>query len=309
MINSISVIIPVYNAEKYVRRAVESAINLSEVAEIILIEDGSPDNALEVCKTLQKEHPKVKLLRHENGINKGAGATRNLGISTATSKYIAFLDADDYYLSNRFDVEKILFNEQPDIDGIYGCIKAEFETEDAKELFFKRFKSEYTTLKEIIPPDDLLETLMFGDKGYFSTDAITLKKSVFEKVGLFDEELKLSQDTHLWFKLAAKCKLVSGNIKTPIAIRGVHADNRVHSGIDLVQNFHDLLYTKLFYWSVQQKEFSYAKKNRFFYAIYHLANPNKRSPLNLLMEQVKKHPLLLRNLFFYRKLFQLYFQK
>lgn len=308
MTNSISVIIPVYNAEKYIRRAVESALGLSEVAEIIMVEDGSPDNALSVCESMEKKHSKVKLFRHPNGKNKGAGASRNLGIKNATSEYIAFLDADDYYLPNRFEKESELFPIQSEIDGVYGCTKAEFETEEAEKLFYKRFPSEYTTLKETVRPADLLETLMFGDKGYFSTDAITLKRSVFEKVGLFDEELKLSQDTQMWLKIASKCTLVPGNIKTPIAIRGVHAANRVHSGNDIVKTFQDLMYSKLFYWSLYQKEFSYSKKNQFFFAIYHKANPGKKSPLKLLFEQVKKYPFLMINLFFYRKLFQIYFR-
>ncbi len=60
-----SVIIPVYNAAAYVRHAVESALAQPETAEVILIEDGSPDNALEICENLASEFEKVKLLRHQ----------------------------------------------------------------------------------------------------------------------------------------------------------------------------------------------------------------------------------------------------
>ncbi|WP_228442012.1 glycosyltransferase family 2 protein [Chryseobacterium nematophagum] len=102
----ISVIIPVYNAEKYVQQAVESALQFEKVYEVILVEDGSPDNVLSVCERLRDQYPRVKLFQHADKKNHGAGASRNLGIANASGDFIAFLDADDYYLSNRFDAEK-----------------------------------------------------------------------------------------------------------------------------------------------------------------------------------------------------------
>ncbi|PIY03241.1 MAG: glycosyltransferase family 2 protein, partial [Bacteroidetes bacterium CG_4_10_14_3_um_filter_31_20] len=72
-----------------------------ETSEVILIEDGSPDNGLDVCTSLAKKYSKVRLYRHENGENKGASASRNLGIRKANYPYVAFLDADDFYLPNR----------------------------------------------------------------------------------------------------------------------------------------------------------------------------------------------------------------
>ena len=76
----ISVIIPVYNAEKYVSQAVESALQFNEVYEVVLIEDKSPDNALEVCRELAEKYDRVKLYQHPDKGNHGAGASRNLGI-------------------------------------------------------------------------------------------------------------------------------------------------------------------------------------------------------------------------------------
>ena len=102
----ISVIIPVYNAEKYITQAVESALQFEEVCEVILVEDKSPDNALEVCKNLAKTFDRVTLYQHPDKGNHGAGASRNLGMKMATGDYIAFLDADDFYLPNRFEAEK-----------------------------------------------------------------------------------------------------------------------------------------------------------------------------------------------------------
>ena len=81
---TISVIIPVYNAERYLERAVASALEQPQTGEVILIEDCSPDGSLAICEKLAAAHPdKVRLLRHPDGKNHGAGPTRNLGIRAA----------------------------------------------------------------------------------------------------------------------------------------------------------------------------------------------------------------------------------
>jgi glycosyltransferase involved in cell wall biosynthesis len=77
---NISVIIPVYNAEKYVAQAVESALQFEEVYEVILIEDKSPDNALIICEELTQKYDRVKLFQHPDKGNHGASTSRNLGI-------------------------------------------------------------------------------------------------------------------------------------------------------------------------------------------------------------------------------------
>ncbi|MGX5685013.1 glycosyltransferase family 2 protein [Chryseobacterium cucumeris] len=111
------IMIPVFNAELYITKAVESALQFSEVFEVLLIEDRSPDNALEICKELAEKHMRVQFFQHPDKENHGAGASRNLGIENAAGDVIAFLDADDYFLPNRFDVEKELFK-NPQIEGI-----------------------------------------------------------------------------------------------------------------------------------------------------------------------------------------------
>ncbi|MCK4807015.1 MAG: glycosyltransferase family 2 protein [Candidatus Aegiribacteria sp.] len=102
----ISVVIPVYNAGQFVRSAVVSALNQAETAEVIRAEDNSTDDSLRVCRSLEKEYHNVLLIRHPDGEDHGAGATRNLGVRNATIEYLAFLDADDFYLVDRFKVAK-----------------------------------------------------------------------------------------------------------------------------------------------------------------------------------------------------------
>lgn len=92
----ISVIIPVYNCEKYVEKSIHSVLcqTLKEL-EVICIDDGSTDSSPQLIKQLQAEDKRIVLFYQKN---QGAGAARNMGIKRAQGKYIAFLDADDYYM-------------------------------------------------------------------------------------------------------------------------------------------------------------------------------------------------------------------
>lgn len=90
----ISVIVPVYNVEAYIERCVESLINQSyKNIEIILVDDGSPDNCPAICDRLSTEDSRIKVLHK---MNEGLGMARNSGMELARGEYIAFVDSDDY---------------------------------------------------------------------------------------------------------------------------------------------------------------------------------------------------------------------
>ncbi|MUP46851.1 glycosyltransferase family 2 protein [Gramella sp. BOM4] len=228
----VSVIIPVYKAEKYLRKAVESAIHLVEVGEIILIEDKSPDDALIVCNDLEREYEKVKLYRHPNEENKGAGASRNLGIEKSSCEFISFLDADDWYKSNRFEKTKILFKD-PGVDGVYEPVGTWFYEQEGA-LFGKKITKEkgdqiITFLKNPVEPENLFYSLMSQSNGNFHTNGITIRRSLIDKAGFFSTELKLHQDTEYWIRCAYYGTLIAPKDPDVVAIRGVHDENRINS--------------------------------------------------------------------------------
>ncbi len=225
----ISVIIPVYNAEKYVTQAVESALQFEEVCEVILVEDCSPDNALQVCRKLSEKYGRVKLYQHSDKGNHGAGATRNLGIAMADGDFIAFLDADDYYLPNRFDAEKEVFKD-PKADGVYGAIGVRYYSEKAKEQYYKIFGDRLTTVYKRHQPENVFpgQLNMKGSFGLFSIDALTIRTSSMKKMDcFFKTHLKLHQDTEFLFRLSYYLKLYPGILNKAVAIRGVHENNRI----------------------------------------------------------------------------------
>ena len=226
----ISVITPVYNAEKYITKAVESALQFEEVFEIILVEDQSPDQALEVCKKLAEKYNRVKLFQHPNQGNHGAGASRNLALEKATGDFIAFLDADDYYLPNRFDAEKKLFK-NPEVEGVYGAIGVHYYSEKAKEQYYSVFGDRLTTVYKKYSPKDVFrgQLGMLGSFGLFSIDGLTVRKSALEKKlsPMMKTHLRLHQDTEFLFRLSYYLDLYPGILDEAIANRGVHENNRI----------------------------------------------------------------------------------
>ncbi|WP_230036050.1 glycosyltransferase family 2 protein [Chryseobacterium sp. Bi04] len=224
----ISVIIPVYNAEKFIRNAVESAVRLEEVCEVILIEDQSPDNALAICKELTSKHNKVKLYRHKDNVNCGAGLSRNLGIKNAVGDFIAFLDADDFYLPNRFNAEKELFKD-PKVEGVYGAIGVCYYSQKAKNKYYKVFGERLTTVYKRYKPEDVFpgQIGMIGSFGLFSVDALTIRKDALFKMNILFKSLRMHEDTEFLFRLSYYLDLYPGILDRPVAMRGIHENNRI----------------------------------------------------------------------------------
>lgn len=247
----ISVVIPVFNAEKYVESAVKSALQQNETAEVILIEDNSPDNALKVCEKLVETDPRVRLLRHADGKNHGAGASRNLGIANARYDYIAFLDADDYYQENCFPKAVDVFENDPSVDGVYGAVGVEFENEEARRRYFLTHYEEVATVDEKVTPEELFYFLVVGGAGYIHLNGLVVKKAGLLKVGLLPK-LRLHQDMVLTIKLAAMLKLAAGDVHHPVSIRRLHMENRI---TNLETNFSETqfkAYQYLLRWAKQQ---------------------------------------------------------
>ena len=94
----ISIIVPVYNSENYVKKTIESLVKqtLKEI-EIILVDDGSKDNSGKICDEYAKKDERILVIHKENA---GQAKARNTGIDIAKGKYIMFLDADDMYEAN-----------------------------------------------------------------------------------------------------------------------------------------------------------------------------------------------------------------
>src|SRR5690606_10222539 len=120
---SISVIIPMYNDQDWIEKAVQSALIQEEVLQVAIVDDGSSDRSVSLVDKIAEAEPRVKLITSLSHQNRGSAWARNHGISQANGKYISFLDADDYYLENRFSKPIEILEKDLSIDGTYGKMK------------------------------------------------------------------------------------------------------------------------------------------------------------------------------------------
>jgi glycosyltransferase involved in cell wall biosynthesis len=240
----VSVIIPVYNASAFIRKAVSSALNQPETTEIILVEDGSTDDSLQICEILTQYDERIKLVRHPDGMNCGAAASRNLGMRLANSEFIAFLDADDFYLPGRFSFAQELFANYADCDGVYEAVGIEFQNKESEILWASSPMASVrvTTMTERLMPSDLFQALLQGKYGHFHMDGLTIKRNLLEKSGLMNEKLRsMNEDTDFILRLSLTGHLYPGNLIDPVAIRLVHESNRISAPRTKNQIYQDRL--------------------------------------------------------------------
>lgn len=210
----VSVIIPVYNAEKFVFQAIKSVLIHDCVGEVIIVEDGSSDNSYKVCQDISRKYPKVKFYTHPHHENRGAAASRNLGVQLAEFPIISFLDADDIYYENRFKEALSILKSDPSIQACFAIVEViNLDSRQKKPMGFLK-KS---------PSTSVLTYLLKG--GYFHTNSITVRKRFFEEVGFFEQSCWPHEDSELWIRMAAKGNLVSLSDTKPIASYSIHSNN------------------------------------------------------------------------------------
>ncbi len=240
----VSVIIPVYNGERFIEKAIMSILQQPEVTEVVVVNDGSIDATQAILKKLQSQNPIIKVYHHNDKLNKGRSASRNLGIKNATENFIAFLDADDYFLPNRFTNDKQLFQGNEKCDGVYNAVGFHYYRPGTPEELQKH---QLYTVNQKIKPDFLFEALLSGKYGHFHIDGLTVKKTVFDTIGFFNEALVVAEDTEVFWKMAIKCRLETGMINQPFAIRGVH-DANVFCNKELYAKYTIKMYETLLVW-------------------------------------------------------------
>lgn len=172
----ISVIIPVFNAEKYVAQAIESVVAQGYAnLEILIVDDGSVDNSRSIVESIDAP---IEYFYQENS---GPSAARNRGLFNAKGDFIAFLDADDLYPDNKFNTQLSTFEENPGLEIVTGRIQYVYlEGAEKKIIDFER--------------DD--NTLVHVHLG-----SMLSRRSAFDKIGPFDEGLRFSEDIEWWLRV------------------------------------------------------------------------------------------------------------
>ncbi len=223
----VSVIIPTYNASPFLLRAVRSCLNLDEIHEVIVIDDGSTDNTTDILSELS-DH-RLRLLKHPDGLNHGRSASRNLGIIKAQGDWIIFSDADDFCLPQR--LTHLLEKDHTNIGGYYDLIEARTDNPALKDSDILHHRG----IKSKILPTDLFNHLVSNRESWFNLTGLTVRKSAIESIGLFDESLSIAEDTDLIWRLALNGNLINGGATSPVAVRWVHANNSYQDKTSLIK--------------------------------------------------------------------------
>lgn len=201
---TISVIIPTYNREKQIKRAIESVIRQTYGAlEIIIVDDGSTDNTEDVV--CQIEERKIKYVRQKN---QGACVARNRGIKEASGDYIAFLDSDDEWVSNKLERQMSHIN---NVGSEVSVCNYVIENNNKTKVAMSNIHSEVFTLNELL------------NYNYITTGAILIKRELLQKVGMFDEKMPRYQDWELALRIARKTEIPFLN--EPLLIQHVQKES------------------------------------------------------------------------------------
>jgi glycosyltransferase involved in cell wall biosynthesis len=206
MMPKVSVIIPTYNRLPMVKEAVDSVLaqNFEDV-ELIVVDDGSTDGTAE---EIERYGGRVKLLRIPQ--NRGVSVARNRGILQARGKYIAFLDSDDLWVKGKLKTQVAFMEDNPQYPLCY-----------TDEIWIRRGKRVNPGLRHAKYSGWIFEKCL--PLCIISPSSALMKRTLFSKVGLFDEALPVCEDYDLWLRITARYPVFFIN-KRLIIKRGGHPD-------------------------------------------------------------------------------------
>lgn len=184
----VSVVIPAYNVAWCIRRAVDSVLGQNfGRCELIVVNDGSTDQTAEVLAAYGEK------LRAIDQPNRGMSAARNAGIRSAGGMYIAFLDADDWWLPGKISRQVELMESRPEV----GFCSTAARVEDGDGRLLNQWGCAQSNT-------NMLETLFARNAAIAGgCSAVMVRRGLFDRVGMFDETLGGFEDPDLWMRLAA----------------------------------------------------------------------------------------------------------
>ena len=190
-----SIIIPVYNKQKFIESTIKSVLNQSFIHfELIIVNDGSTDESEKKIKEFQD-----KRIRYFKKENEGVSSARNFGIERSISNYIVFIDADDYWYGDFLETihqNTINFPDQK-------VFSTAIEIETSKNIFSPKYSIKKTGETQIVNyfKASSKQTVLCSSSSVFH-------KSIFEEIGNFDPSLKNGEDTDFWIRVGLKYQIV-----------------------------------------------------------------------------------------------------
>lgn len=197
----VSVVIPVYNSEDTIQKALQSVVDQTyENFEILLIDDGSTDSTKVQINKFIDDYPNYNY-RCFFQENKGASAARNIGLKNASGAYIALLDSDDIWHKDKIALQLEAFDQNKDIDFLAT------NRNDEKYGFFFGYRFEKITK---------ISSKILLYKNFLLTPTVLFKREIINEVGYFDEEMTHSEDLNYFLRISFKfnCYLYNESLVT-----------------------------------------------------------------------------------------------
>ena len=222
----VSVVVPVFDREPYVRESVRSVLATGYPAlEVLVVDDGSTDGSGAILEEIRARNPEtVRVLRHHGGRNLGANASRNLAVAAADGEYVCFLDSDDVMLPHRFERSVQLLDGDRSLDGVVEVTELLFENDAERDRWGDR-SLRYGPRAPSIPADGFLAACLLERSCSMHTSNILVRARLFAKTGLFRSTRERSEDFHLWLRLAACGRFAVGEIARPVTLYRRHRGN------------------------------------------------------------------------------------
>ncbi|MEW6170798.1 MAG: glycosyltransferase [Candidatus Omnitrophota bacterium] len=221
----VSVIIPTYNRANYIVETIDSVLAQTyEDFEIIVIDDGSTDNTED---TINKYNGKIRYFYQEN---KGTAAARNFGISKARGEYIAFLDDDDLWLSEKLERQTAILDADKQIGFVCSAgYKIDEHNNNKISSWQRNGNANRTTFESLY------------ERNFVYNLTVLIRKRCIEEVGGLDETLIVSQDYDLWLRVAKKHRF--HYINQPLALWRIHKSN-LSKNLDIRLHDHFVILNK-----------------------------------------------------------------
>lgn len=217
----IDVIIPAFNAERYIEKTLVSvALQSDLVHSVIVVNDGSTDQTVRIVESFIKSHPQVTI-KLINQTNAGLANARNTGIKASIeeskAQFIALLDADDVWLAKKLEKQIAIFEASQ--DSKLGVVYSSYELIDADGA---PIYGENLIIKPTLK-GNVYSSLLTGNFISGSGSSVLLKSEIFKQVGLFDESLRASEDWDMWIRISREFHFDYVN-ESLVKIR-VHSNN------------------------------------------------------------------------------------
>ena len=203
MEEKISIITASYNYQDYIRETIESVMAQTyQNWEMIIVDDGSKDNSVEVIKDYCNRDSRIKLFQHEGGVNKGLCKTVQLGIEKAQSEWLVFLESDDLITPDYLEEKVKVIRENPDIEFIFNDIETFGERADVYDEYFDMQKK---VIKKLGNPADYFYAL--GKNNFVPTfSVVMIKKAIMQEIEFSTKGGQPQLDWYLWRQVALNHK-------------------------------------------------------------------------------------------------------